>query len=168
MEIRHFQPGDDALAVSRVYEESWRFAYRDIIPQAYLDGIPVGKWCAAQLEENGMRTLVMLEGDEYIGVSRYGPSRFPDFPGWGEVVSLYLRLPWIGKGYGRALLEAASRELAAMGFDRVFLWVLEENRRARAFYERAGFSPSGRWLDNEIGGKPLRELAYCRPIAARK
>ena len=37
MEIRLLLPGDDRREVSRVYEEIWRFAYRGIIPQAYLD-----------------------------------------------------------------------------------------------------------------------------------
>jgi hypothetical protein len=44
----------------------------------------------------------------------------------------------------------------------VLLWVLEENRRARHFYERAGFAAPGDFLVDEIGGKSLREVLYCR------
>ena len=43
MEIRKLRAGDDLLAVSRVYEESWRRAYRGLLPQEYLDALPAGK-----------------------------------------------------------------------------------------------------------------------------
>ena len=40
MEIREILPSDDRRELSRIYEESWKSAYRGIIPQAYLDSIP--------------------------------------------------------------------------------------------------------------------------------
>ena len=80
----------------------------------------------------------------------------------GEIVSLYLREPYAGRGLGRALLEAAAAALAALGFEDIFLWVLEENGRARRFYERAGFAASGEAMECEIGGRALRELRYVR------
>lgn len=44
MEIRFITPVDSRQEISRVYEESWKFAYKGIIPQDYLDGIPKGQW----------------------------------------------------------------------------------------------------------------------------
>ena len=44
MEIRLLRDSDDRVAVSRIYEESWKFAYKGIVPQAYLDSIPAGRW----------------------------------------------------------------------------------------------------------------------------
>ena len=38
----------------------------------------------------------------------------------------------------RAFLSIAEREKA----EQVFLWVLEENKKARGFYERFGYRPS--------------------------
>lgn len=35
---------DDRLAVRWIYEESWKYAYKDVILQAYLDRIPAGRW----------------------------------------------------------------------------------------------------------------------------
>ena len=46
MGIREPRETDDRLAVSRICEESWRYAYRGIVPQSYLDGIPAGLWAA--------------------------------------------------------------------------------------------------------------------------
>ena len=44
----------------------------------------------------------------------------------------------------------------------VAMKVLEENRRARDFYEKAGFFSAGNFMEDEIGGRPLREVLYRR------
>lgn len=164
MEIRHLKQSDDRNAVSRIYEESWKFAYHGIIPQDYLDSIPSGRW-AVHLDQGGMYTLVLLEQDEAIGTSSYGASRSADFAGYGEIVSIYLRPEYIGRGYGKKLMDAVIAELVELGYPAVFLWVLEENRRARRFYEKAGFALSEKYLDDTIGGKNLKEVSYCRYLA---
>lgn len=163
VEIRHLQQEDDAVAISHVYEESWKFAYKHIIPQSYLDSIPAGRW-APHLRQEGMRTLIMLEQGRVIGTSSYCESRFPDFSGMGEIVSIYLLPEYMGKGYGTLLLRAAVEELKKLGYQEIFLWVLEENHRARTFYEKNGFVQSDRSLEDTIGGKKLREIQYCYSI----
>jgi RimJ/RimL family protein N-acetyltransferase len=40
-------------------------------------------------------------------------------------------------------MAAARQALAAAGYPEYRLWVLEENHRARRFYERAGMAPDG-------------------------
>ena len=57
-------------------------------------------------------------------------------------------------------MEYVVGELKNLGYDEIFLWVLEENVRARAFYERFGFVADGGVTDTEIGGKMLREIRY--------
>lgn len=163
MEIRELRETDDRLAVSRIYEESWKFAYQGIIPQTYLDSIPAGLW-AANLDQGGRRSLVLEEGGRLLGTSSVGLSRWPDYPGLGEVVSLYLLPEYIGRGYGGPLLEAAVETLAEQGFRDVLLWVLEENRRARRFYEKHGFRSAGVFMEQETGGKLLQEVLYRRHI----
>ena len=161
MEIRPLRNTDDRFAVSRIYEESWKFAYKGMVPQAYLDSIPAGRW-AGSLDRAGWDTLVMAEGKRLIGTSSVSPSRWPDWPGYGEVVSLYLLPEYMGRGLGKALLSAAAERLKERGFRDILLWVLEENRRARDFYEKAGFFSAGNFMEDEIGGKPLREVLYRR------
>ena len=165
MEIRLLRRTDDRLAVSRIYEESWKAAYRGIVPQAYLEGIPSGLW-AANLDGEGRWSLVLEAEGTLIGTASIGPSRWPDWPDFGEIVSLYLLPAYMGRGYGRPLLEAAAKTLAQQGFEEALLWVLEENRRARHFYEKAAFRFTGDTMENEIGGKSLRELLYRRHIYA--
>lgn len=160
MEIRHIGQSDDRFAISRIYEESWKFAYKNIIPQSYLESIPVGRW-TSNLDKEGMNNLVLIEDGMFVGTSCYCKSRFSDFSNWGEIVSIYFLPQYIGKGYGKLLLDVVVKELEQLGFDDIFLWVLEDNARARKFYEKAGFTPSGKYLDDNIGGKELREMQYC-------
>ncbi len=49
-----------------------------------------------------------------------------------------------GRGVGSALIEAVLREAQWRGFDEVRLAVADGNPRARALYERHGFSPAER------------------------
>lgn len=67
----------------------------------------------------------------------------------------------MGKGFGRLLLQADVSELKKMGFDKVFLWVLEENHNARYFYEKCGFVQTEHCLYSDIGGRKLKEVQYC-------
>lgn len=162
MTIRLIRPEDDRMAVSRVYEESWKTAYRGMIPDTYLDSIPIGHWMAARSDGPTDRTLLLLDGGEIVGVSTVCRSRFPDRPDWGEVISLYLRPAYMDKGHGGPLLEAAVNALRDQGFSQIFLWVLEENAQARHFYEKHGFRFSGDAMETDIGGKTVREVRYIR------
>lgn len=159
MEIRKIRQDDDRFAISRIYEESWKYAYKDIIPQSYLDSIGTGHW-AASVDKEGMNTLVLVEGNRFVGTSSYCKSRFPDFNSFGEIVSIYLLPEYMGRGYGQKLLNAAVHGLAEFGYRDIFLWVLEENERARKFYEKAGFALSTIALDDYIAGKKLKEIQY--------
>ncbi len=159
MEIRGLRETDDRAAVSRIYEESWRFAYQGIVPQAYLESIPAGRW-AAHLDEADRHTLLLVEEGRFIGTASFGPSRFIQWPEAGEIISLYLLPEAMGQGHGRALLAAVIAQLATLGYQELFLWVLEDNHRARRFYEKAGFIPTEHVHEDAIGGKWLREIRY--------
>lgn len=160
MEIRYIKRSDDRLAISKVYEESWKYAYKNIVPQDYLDSIPEGQW-ASHIEQEDRKNLVVVKDGKIIGTSGFGKSRMAEMAGFGEIISIYFLPEYMGKGYGRLLLQAVVDELGKMGFDNVFLWVLEENQNARRFYEKCGFRQTERCLPSDIGGKELKEVQYC-------
>ena len=56
----------------------------------------------------------------------------------GEIKKLYVDTFFQSRGIGAALLDFAVREQGCR-----WLWVLEKNTRAIAFYARHGFQPSG-------------------------
>ncbi len=159
MEIRYITSSDNRNALSGIYEKSWRYAYKDIIPQAYLDAIPEGHW-VNNFDIPGWSTMVCIENGKYIGTSSFCRSRFNKFPDAGEIISIYFLPEYSGKGYGRQLLKAVLDELKMQGFTEVFLWVLEDNNKARWFYENCGFKRTDDYLENNIGGRLLREIRY--------
>ena len=70
MEIRYIHPADSRPAISRVYEKSWKYAYQGIIPQAYLDSIPEGRW-ADNLDRPDLHTLLCVDGGSIVGTSSF-------------------------------------------------------------------------------------------------
>lgn len=159
MEIRYITKNDNPLEISQIYENSWRYAYKGIVPQDYLDSIPTGKW-AKSLNKIGMNNLVLIEYERLIGTASFCKSRWKKYSEYGEIVSIYFLPDYIGKGYGKLLLNKCIEELKQSGFNKVLLWVLENNHRARKFYERNGFVDSGVFMDDNIGGKSVREVLY--------
>ena len=159
MEIRYINQSDDLLEISNIYESSWKYAYKDIIPQDYLDSIPTGHW-ASSINKNGMNNLVVIENGRIIGTASICKSRWQQYSDYGEIVSIYFLPAYMGKGFGQHLLKRCIEELNILGHDKILLWVLEDNQRARSFYEKNGFSCSEIYLNDNIGGKDLREVMY--------
>lgn len=159
MEIRYITKDDNPLAISKIYERSWKYAYKGIIPQDYLDNIPEGRW-ADSVNKANMNSLILIECGRIIGTASFCKSRWKKYSDYGEIVSIYFLPDYIGKGYGRLLLGECIKELKKFGFCKVLLWVLEDNYRARKFYEKNGFLCSEVSMDDNIGGKNIREVLY--------
>ena len=164
MEIRFLAKTDDLYAVSRIYEESWKVAYRGIVPDAYLQALAPGRWVPF-LQQEKRSTLLLLDGEEIIGTASYGPSRWERWPDYGEIISIYLLPTYTGQRYGTALLQAVLELLTIAGYLDILLWVLESNDAARQFYEKFGFQASREYMQEEIGGKVLKEVQYCWHVA---
>lgn len=157
--IRQLTEKDDPLQISNIYEQSWKYAYKGIVPQAYLDSIPSGRWVHS-LDVQDRKHLVAEYGGRLVGTASICPSRWEKHKDCGEIVSIYFLPGFMGKGFGGALFDRCVSELTKQGFERIILWVLEENSRARRFYERNGFVCTGEYREDSIGGKPLREVLY--------
>lgn len=159
MEIRYINQDDDLFLISNIYESSWKYAYKDIIPQNCLNSIPKGRWIKSITKE-GMNNLVLIEKGIPIGTASFCKSRWERYNSYGEIVSIYFLPDYMGKGYGNHLLEKCIEELKSFGYDKLLLWVLEDNLRARRFYEKNGFVCSDEYINDNIGGKGLREVMY--------
>jgi dihydropteroate synthase len=163
--LREATPADaDALAEIQV--DSWRAAYRGILPQSVLDALAPGEQAQAFIRAmaGGRVRIWIVEARGRIqGFAVAGPCRDetegPE--GTGEVEAIYLLPQAWGQGLGRSLLARAEADLADRGFAQAVLWVLERNARARRFYEAAGWEPEQGartiWQD----GIALREV-QCR------
>lgn len=157
---------DEVSEVAKIYEDSWKFAYRGILPDDFLNGIVVDNWIP-YLSRNPEASRVLRVDDRAVATISFGPARDWSRPGWGEIVSIYVRPESERKGYGSALLRYAVNDLRSRGYDRIYIWTLEQNRKACAFYEKEGFSYSGNSAETEIGGKKLAVLRYERDFRVK-
>ncbi len=66
----------------------------------------------------------------------------PEEPGW-ELVGMWVSSRWRGTGVAGRLVGAVCEHAREAGGDWIGLWVTEANPRARAFYTRLGFEPTG-------------------------
>ena len=80
--------------------------------------------------------------------------------GWGEVHTLYVLPEYWGRGFGTALLDNSVRWLNSCGFDRVYLWALDTNTRARRLYEKYGFTPTTDTLLCQVGNAEVTDIRY--------
>jgi ribosomal protein S18 acetylase RimI-like enzyme len=81
------------------------------------------------------------DGDELVGVVLAGPD--PDEPEVGHLARLYVAPEAWGDRIGTRLYDTAMTSMVEAGFSEATLWVLERNTRARSWYERLGWRPSG-------------------------
>ena len=164
MRIRPADPSD-IPAVAAIKVESWRHAYRGIMPDAVLDALTAeevqAQWLGVAPAGFADAVLVADGPDGIAGYTMSGPVHEPagDIP--GQLYAIYLRPSHMRRGLGTALFHATAQRLAAQGFPEFLLWVLEANAPARAFYERHGgmLIPGARAV-TEIGEAQLPECAY--------
>lgn len=159
MVIRNMRRSDEA-EVGRLYVRSWQAGYKGLLPQNYLDGLGAWRWDSKFTDLPG--SFVITDGAAIVGHSCARPAADEAMSGWGEVWTLYVLPEYWGRGCGRALLDNSVNWLNEQGFDRVYLWVLETNSRARRFYENCGFSETQDTIQCDIAGIKVTDIRYVR------
>ena len=150
----------------------WREAYAGIIPAGYLAAMSAAEReqrHLARVTDPEPRTAYLLaERDgRIVGMTNIGPTRDDDLDpaATGEIRAMYADPMAWSSGVGAALMRAALEHLSASAFRRVTLWVLEDNGRARRFYERWGFGLDGTRQVIELG-VPVAEVRYALDLPA--
>ncbi|GII81979.1 N-acetyltransferase [Sphaerisporangium rufum] len=161
----------DIPGVSAVRITGWQAAYAGMIPQDHLDGLTVEADIERRRKIFGanpdIQNVVADRDGAVAGWGVLGPCRDADrTPSDGEIYALYVAPGLIGQGIGRALMRELVSRARRADWHTLYLWVLEENHRARRFYERAGFTPDGErapWTAGEIS---VPEIRYVHRPAA--
>ena len=147
----------DCEGIGKVYCDSWKSAYQNFLPKAYLDLLTAETCMPHKVSTND---IVLTGQERVLGICHISEARSRDYKVWGEVVAIYL-LPEIwGSGAGSEVLQSALRKLKQKGFKNVCLWVLKDNIRARNFYEKNGFKISGNEREIEIAECRVSEVEY--------
>jgi ribosomal protein S18 acetylase RimI-like enzyme len=158
----------DAQAIAEIQVRSWQWAYRTLIPDYYLDSLSATLERRIEAYREQIMHLpaqhswwIVEEAKCPAGFTMTGPSRDLDVsPMVAEVFAIYLSPNTVGKGLGRTLFKHAVEDLQQGGYAQATLWVLENNTRARTFYEAAGWALDGSSKNEERSGFVLHEVRY--------
>jgi ribosomal protein S18 acetylase RimI-like enzyme len=163
--VRDARP-EDAEAIVRVRARGWQAGYAHVFPAEALEWMPAdggSDYWARWLANPPPRSAVLVAEAEgsVAGFVSVGPARGEDS---GELYAIYVDPRHWGAGLGRALIQEGETRLAEAGFSEAILWVLDDNPRARRFYEAAGWATDGAskretHLDTEV-----TELRYRKRL----
>jgi ribosomal protein S18 acetylase RimI-like enzyme len=177
--VRYAEPADGP-SMGAVHVRAWQVGYRGLLPDRYLDELDAAfraeRWTAALrrgrgagecVTREGTTTALLLEdGGAVAGIAAVNRARDgSEHAAFGEVAMVNVAPEQWGRGFGRQLLAASLDELRWQGFTDAVLWVLDTNQRARAFYERAGWSADGADKEEDDRGFRLRQVRYRRTVA---
>jgi ribosomal protein S18 acetylase RimI-like enzyme len=176
---------EDADALATVHIDGWRAGYRGVVPDDYLDSEEFAtsrrdRWQAWTWQSMpGSRMFVATIHERVVGFGHAGPeeagtSAVEGPPtevsptevspmSRGEVYGFYLHPSAWGSGAAGALMSHCEEFLRDEGFASAVLWVLRDNPRARAFYEKAGWHSTGHetlFTPSDSPDSPLPKVQY--------
>ncbi len=167
--------GADAGAVADLHARSWRRHYRGAYSDEFLDGDVeadrLAVWSAHLADPGGARLTLLAEDPAPVG---FVSACFGADPGFGTLIdNLHVSSARQRSGIGRRLMVLVAEAHLARGEPGgMYLWVLEQNTGAQAFYEALGGerrelapvdAPGG--VPGRLDGSP-RKLRYAWPDPA--
>ncbi len=109
-------------------------------------------------------TAIMYLDSRPVGMLTFGESRYSEKEELLiEIWRIYILPSYWRKGIGTELMNWGINEIRSKGFKKAELWVLEDNKRARLFYEKYGFKHDGK-VRIINSGKDLNEYRYIIDI----
>jgi ribosomal protein S18 acetylase RimI-like enzyme len=155
----------DAPAIARVNVDTWRTAYRKIIPEDYLAKLSYEKREISWIEnisiaEKNAHFVYVAENDsgKIVGFAAGGRERLGKYIYQGELFAIYILEEYQRQGIGRRLVRSIAVKLTELGLNSMLVWVLGDNSACK-FYEVLG----GEKIDEHQtsrAGVALKEIAY--------
>ena len=151
--IKTMETPEEIEGKSLVHWQTWREAYDDLLPANYQETMTLEK-CRFFSQIYPENTLIAMDGMKVVGFISYGNYRDETLQA-GEIIALYVLKDYYGKGIAQKLMKEALSTLEQ--FSEIYLWVVKDNKRAIAFYQKMGFTFDGQEKILELG-KPVKEL----------
>ncbi len=146
----------DASVVGFVHSAAWKQAYAEIFPAEYVHSDTPEKRTQEFLDACKNQDIfyyLIQEAGLAVGILKV----MKQLDGY-EILSLYILEEYRSNGIGKqAILQLSGQ----FGAETMQLWVLEDNKRGRLFYENIGFRSTGntRVIDR---GKPYVQVQYIK------
>ena len=158
---------DDVAAIAALHADSWRRAYRGIYSDDFLDNDVLddrrAEWSERFARPSPKQHTTVAETDgTLVG---FVHTILDDDPTWGALLdNLHVRYMQKRSGIGtRLMAESARAVLDDASGSGLYLWVLEQNVAAQAFYEARGGSSVEGSSSTAPGGTAVRTLRYAWP-----
>ena len=151
--IKTMETPEEIEGKSLVHWQTWREAYDNLLPADFQETMTLEK-CRFFSQKYPENTLIAMDGKKVVGFISYG-NYLDETIQAGEIIALYILKDYYGKGVSKQLMHAAF--VALDQFSEIYLWVLKDNKRAIAFYQKMGFTFDGQEQILKLG-KPVKEL----------
>lgn len=155
----------DAPKIARVQVNTWRTAYRGIVPSDYLASLSYEKressWVqilSSAAKDSHFVYVVADELGQIVGFASGGRERTGDTAYNGELSAIYVLNAYQRRGIGLSLALAVVDRLAMAGMRSMLVWVLKDNPSCRFYQALGGLKVHEKQV--EIGEVVLDEIAY--------
>jgi ribosomal protein S18 acetylase RimI-like enzyme len=128
----------DTKRLGQIHFNSYQEVYKNIMPISFISKITQESMASKFtkiLNENKEKISVLSIHNNIIGFVSYGSDR--ENPKEGEIISIYLDPLYFRQKYGATLMDFAIQKLK--GYQKINLWVLQNNEQAINFYLKFGF-----------------------------
>jgi GNAT superfamily N-acetyltransferase len=137
---------DDGHAIGEVHAAAWQAGFGHFLDIEFVERAAAGRrngWQYAIGHALALSNLVLVAGRD-ARVAAFSQSGRPGDGGAAlEIFAFYCHPREWGTGLADALMQETCAVLST-GARRAVLWTPEEALRAHRFYERCGFTPTGR------------------------
>lgn len=162
----------DAPGIARVHVNTWRSAYRGIVPESILNELSYEQkerqWRETFRGTRHQEFVYVVENEarQIVGFASGGPALSKKGSLYrGELFTIYILDAYQQQGLGHRLFFQVVERLLTLELTSMLIWVLAENP-ARRFYESLG-GKRVKTSSYEIKGIYLKQIAYGWPDITR-
>lgn len=157
---------DDANTLALINSKSFQQAFNGIIPDVFLKERfsyeRLKDRLYKELNEGTTSSCIMYKDDTPIGMLTFAKDDHKERDNSEiDIWRIYILPEHWGQNLGVEFINWVIEELKRKGYLKIALWVVEENIRARKFYEKIGFTHEG---ETRIisPGREIKEYRYIK------
>ncbi|WP_339205651.1 GNAT family N-acetyltransferase [Paenibacillus sp. FSL K6-3182] len=132
---------EDAEGIAKVHVDSWKSTYKNIVSDEFLKNLSYDQrknlWNRNISDKENYTFVAVNNEGEVVGFADCGKRESNNIDNSGDLKSIYLLEEYQGKGVGKQLFKQLFLQFEELGYNRVFVEVLEDNK-TRYFYEYYG------------------------------